>query len=84
MDNRTLRLLNKTVAGKKLCIVSHIKRGQIVDRCTKSGLKGIPNLHNGGDRLTNYSSTNSRLTITRYLFRANIVDLQPMGDGLTK
>lgn len=25
-----------------------IKRVQIVDRCTKSGLKGIPNLHNGG------------------------------------
>ncbi len=56
VDNRTLRLLNKTVAGKKLCIVSHIKRGQIVDRCTKSGLKGIPNLHNGGqiDEPTNY------------------------------
>lgn len=55
-DNRTLRLLNKTVAGKKLCIVSHIKRGQIVDRCTKSGLKGIPNLHNGGqiDEPTNH------------------------------
>ena len=48
VDNRTLRLLNKTVAGKKLCIVSHIKRGKIVDRCTKSGLKSIPNLHNGG------------------------------------
>ena len=25
-----------------------IKRVQIVDRCTKSGWKGIPNLHNGG------------------------------------
>nr|DAR35840.1 MAG TPA: hypothetical protein [Caudoviricetes sp.] len=25
-----------------------------------------------------------RLTITRYLFRANVVDLQPMGDGMTR
>lgn len=29
-------------------MVRHIKRGQIVDRCTKCGWKGIPNLHNGG------------------------------------
>lgn len=28
--------------------VRRIKRVQIVDRCTKSGLKSIPNLHNGG------------------------------------
>lgn len=26
----------------------------------------------------------NRLTIIRYLFSANAVDLQPMGDGLTK
>lgn len=37
-----------------------------------------------GDRLTNYSNTNSRLTIIHYLFSANTVDLQPMGDGLTR
>nr|DAU19905.1 MAG TPA: hypothetical protein [Caudoviricetes sp.] len=36
-------------------MVRHIKRGRIVDRCTKSGWKGIPNLHNGGriDKLLN-------------------------------
>ena len=36
-------------------MVRHIKRGRIVDRCTKSGWKGIPNLHNGGriDELLN-------------------------------
>ena len=34
--------------------------------------------------MTNYSSTNGRLTIISYLFRANVVDLQPMGDGLTR
>lgn len=34
--------------------------------------------------MTNYSNTNSRLTIIRYLFRANVVDLQPMGDGMTR
>ena len=28
--------------------ISHTKRGRIVDRCTKSGWKGIPNLHDGG------------------------------------
>ena len=55
MDNWTLHLLNKTVAGKKLCIVSRIKRVRIVDRCTKSGWKDIPNLHDGGriDELLN-------------------------------
>lgn len=36
-------------------MVRHIKRGRIVDRCTKSGWRGIPNLHNGGriDELLN-------------------------------
>lgn len=36
-------------------MVRHIKRGRIVDMCTKSGWKGIPNLHNGGriDELLN-------------------------------
>lgn len=50
-----MHLLNKTVAGKKLYIVSRIKRVRIVDRCTKSGWKGIPNLHDGGriDELLN-------------------------------
>ena len=28
--------------------ISRAKRGRIVDRCTKSGWKGIPNLRNGG------------------------------------
>lgn len=36
-----------------------------------------------GDRLTSRPITSNRLTIIRYLFRANAVDLQPMGDGLT-
>ena len=56
VDNWTLHLLNKTVAGEKPYIVSHIKRGRIVDRCTKSGRKGIPNLHDGGqiDKPTNH------------------------------
>lgn len=37
-------------------MVRHIKRVQIVNRCTKSGWKGIPNLHNGGriDKLLNH------------------------------
>ena len=34
--------------------------------------------------MTNYSSTNSRLAIIRYLFSANVVDLQPMGDKMTR
>lgn len=36
-------------------MVRHIKRGRIVDRCTKSGWKGIPNLRDGGriDELLN-------------------------------
>lgn len=48
-------MLNKTISEEKLCIVSHIKRGRIADRCTKSGWKGIPNLHDGGriDELPN-------------------------------
>lgn len=55
VDNQTLNLLNKTVAGENLYIVSCIKRGRIVDRCTKSGWKGILNLHDGGqiDELLN-------------------------------
>ena len=37
-------------------MVRHIKRGRIVDRCTKSGWKGIPNLRDGGriDELLNH------------------------------
>ena len=34
--------------------------------------------------MTNYSSTNGRLTIISYLFRANVVDLQPMGGRIDK
>lgn len=37
-----------------------------------------------GDRLTGQPITGNGLTIIRYLFRANVVDLQPMGDGLTR
>ena len=37
-----------------------------------------------GDRLTSRPITGNKLTITRYLFRANVVDLQPMGDRLTR
>ena len=35
--------------------VSHAKHGRIVDRCTKSGWEGIPNLRDGGriDKLLN-------------------------------
>lgn len=48
VDNSSLHLLNKTVPVVKRPSISHAKRGRIVDRCTKSGWKGIPNLHNGG------------------------------------
>nr|DAM50091.1 MAG TPA: hypothetical protein [Caudoviricetes sp.] len=37
-----------------------------------------------GDRMTSHSIENNKLTLIRYLFRANVVDLQPMGDGLTR
>lgn len=49
-------MLNKTVPVAKWSSISHTKRGRIVDRCTKSGWKGIPNLHNGGriDELPNH------------------------------
>lgn len=49
--------------------ISRAKRGRIVDRCTKSGWKGIPNLHNGGriDKLLNRERQNNvnSLFITR-------------------
>lgn len=55
VDNSGCQLLNKTVPVVKRPSISHTKRGRIVDRCTKSGWKGIPNLHNGGriDELLN-------------------------------
>ena len=37
-----------------------------------------------GDRLESRLIIGNRLTIIRYLFSANVVDLQPMGDGLTR
>lgn len=48
-------MLNKTVPVVKQPSVSNTKRGRIVDRCTKSGWKGIPNLRDGGriDELLN-------------------------------
>ena len=48
VDNSSRYLLNKTVPVVKRPSISHTKRGRIVDRCTKSGWKGIPNLHYGG------------------------------------
>lgn len=56
VDNSGYQLLNKTVPMAKRPSVSYTKRGRIVDRCTKSGWKGIPNLHNGGriDEPLNY------------------------------
>lgn len=55
VDNSSCQLLNKTVPVVKRPSISDAKRGRIVDRCTKSGWKGIPNLHNGGriDELLN-------------------------------
>nr|DAZ45013.1 MAG TPA: hypothetical protein [Caudoviricetes sp.] len=37
-----------------------------------------------GDRLTSQPITGNRLTVIRCLFRANAVDLQTMGDGMTR
>ena len=37
-----------------------------------------------GDGLTNHSIANNKLTLARCLFRTNAVDLQPMGDGMTR
>lgn len=34
--------------------------------------------------MTSQPITGNRLTVIRYLFRTNVVDLQPMGDGLTR
>ena len=56
VDNSGRQLLNKTVPAVKRSSISHTKRGRIVDRCTKSGWKGIPNLRDGGriDELLNH------------------------------
>ena len=56
VDNSSHHLLNKTVQIVKRPPISSAKRGRIVDRCTKSGWKGIPNLHDGGqiDETTNH------------------------------
>lgn len=37
-----------------------------------------------GDGLTGCSIANNKLSLNRYLFRANVVDLQSMGDGMTR
>ena len=69
VDNSGYQLLNKTVPVVKRPSISHTKRGRIVDRCTKSGWKGIPNLHNGGriDELLNCKQqiNDNSLFITR-------------------
>lgn len=56
VDNSGCLLLNKTVPVAKRPSVSSVKRGRIVDRRTKSGWKGIPNLRDGGriDELLNH------------------------------
>ena len=56
VDNSSRHLPNKTVPVVKRPSISRAKRGWIVDRCTKSGWKGILNLHNGGqiDKPTNH------------------------------
>ena len=48
VDNSGCQFLNRTVPVVKQPSISHAKRGRIVDMCTKSGWKGIPNLHDGG------------------------------------
>lgn len=55
VDNSGCLLLNKTVPVVKRPSVSSAKHRRIVDRCTKSGWKGIPNLRDGGriDELLN-------------------------------
>nr|DAP01166.1 MAG TPA: hypothetical protein [Caudoviricetes sp.] len=37
-----------------------------------------------GDGLTSHSIANNKLALIRHLFRANVVDLQPMGDEMTR
>lgn len=61
VGNSSRHLLNKTVPVVKRPSTSHAKRGRIVDRCTKSGWKGIPNLHDGGriDELLNRKQQNN-------------------------
>ena len=56
VDNSGSQLLNKTISVVKRPSISHTKCGRIVDRCTKSGWKGIPNLRYGGriDELLNH------------------------------
>ena len=34
--------------------------------------------------MTSHSIANNKLTLIRNLFCANVVDLQPMGDGMTR
>ena len=46
--NSGRQLLNKTIPVMKRHSVSSAKRGRFVDRCTKRGWKGIPNLRDGG------------------------------------
>ena len=48
VDNSSRHLPNKTVPVVKQPYISYAKRIRIVDRCTKCGWKGIPNLHDGG------------------------------------
>ena len=37
-----------------------------------------------GDGLTSRLNASYILSLLRYLFRSNVIDLQPMGDGLTR
>ena len=56
VDNSGCQFLNRTVPVVKQPSISRAKRVLIADRCTKSGWKGIPNLHDGGriDELLNH------------------------------
>ena len=61
VDNLDCQLLNKTVPVVKQPSISYAKHGRIVDRCTKSGWEGIPNMHDGGriDELINRKQQNN-------------------------
>ena len=57
VDTSSRHLLKKTVPVVKRPSISPAKRIRIVNRCTRSGWKGIPNLHDGGqiDKPTNHN-----------------------------
>lgn len=92
VDNSSLHLLNKTVPVVKRPSISHAKRRRIADRCTKSGWKGIPNLHYGGqiDKPTNHrrqindNSLFTPLKYCRFIAYGGQNDKVNLPDGCTK